>query len=88
VCEPCQLAKSKQLPFPSSIRVSTTPLQLIHTDVRCSPVVSLSGFQYYVIFIDDFSRYAWLYPICLKSDVYTTSLKFKSLVENQFSTNI
>jgi len=51
VCEPCQLVKGKQLPFPSSTRVSATPLQLIHTDVCCSPVVSLSGFRYYVIFL-------------------------------------
>jgi len=88
VCEPCQLAKSKQLPFPSSSRVSTAPLQLIHTDVWFSPVVSLSGFRYYVIFIDDYSRYSWLYPLFIKSDVYVTFLKFKSLVENQFSCRI
>jgi transposase InsO family protein len=88
VCEPCHLAKSKQLPFPSSTRVSTAPLQLIHTDVWCSPVVSLSGFRYYVIFIDDFSRYSWLYPLSQKSDVFTSFMKFKSLVENQFSTQI
>jgi transposase InsO family protein len=88
VCESCQLAKSKQLPFPSSPRVSTAPLQLIHTDVWCSPVVSLSGFRYYVIFIDDYSRYSWLYPLSLKYDVYVTFLKFKSLVENQFSCSI
>jgi transposase InsO family protein len=88
VCEPCQLAKSKQLPFPPSTRVSTAPLQLIHTDVWCSPIVSLSGFRYYVLFIDDFSRYSWLYPLSLKSDVYNAFQKFKSLVENQFSTRI
>jgi len=88
VCEPCQLAKSKQLPFPSSTRVSTAPLQLIHTDVWCSPIVSLSGFCYYVLFIDDFSRYSWLYPLSLKSDVYNAFQEFNCLVENQFSTRI
>jgi transposase InsO family protein len=88
VCEPCQLAKSKQLPFPLSSRVSSAPLQLVHTDVWCSPVVSSSGFRYYVIFIDDFSRYSWLYPLHNKSDAFISFKKFKALVENQFSSRI
>lgn len=58
LCEPCQLGKSKQLPFPSS----TMPLQLIHTDVWSSPIMSLIGFRYHVIFIDDFSRFSWMSP--------------------------
>lgn len=88
VCESCQLAKSKQLPFSLSSRVSSAPLQLVHTDVWCSPVVSFSGFRYYVIFIDDFSRYSWLYPLHIKSDVFISFKKFKALVENQFSSRI
>jgi transposase InsO family protein len=51
-------------------------------------VVSLSGFHYYVLFIDDFSRYSCLCPLSLKSDVYTAFQKSKSLVENQFFTLI
>jgi transposase InsO family protein len=50
--------------------------------------VSLSGFRYYVIFIDDFSRYSWLYPLSKKSDVLVSFMKFKSLMENQFSARI
>ena len=33
VCDACQRAKSHQLPYNSSSRVSHTPLELIHTDV-------------------------------------------------------
>jgi hypothetical protein len=37
VCKPCQLGKSKQLPFQPSPRVSLCPLDLIHSDVwSCS----------------------------------------------------
>uniref|UniRef100_A0A8R7TQI2 GAG-pre-integrase domain-containing protein n=1 Tax=Triticum urartu TaxID=4572 RepID=A0A8R7TQI2_TRIUA len=33
VCDPCQQAKSHQLPYPISTSVSTAPLQLIFSDV-------------------------------------------------------
>jgi transposase InsO family protein len=84
-CEPCQLAKNKCLPFVKSNRESTFPFQLVHSDVWQSPVVSLSGFRYYVTFIDDFSRFSWLFPLKLKSDVHSCFLQFKSMVENLVS---
>jgi len=64
------------------------PLQLIHTDVWSSPVMSLNGFRYYVIFIDDFSRFSWLYPLHHKSDVFISFVKFKALVETQLSCHL
>ena len=35
VCDACQRAKSHQLPYNNSSRVSSKPLELIHTDVSC-----------------------------------------------------
>jgi transposase InsO family protein len=84
-CEPCQLAKNKRLPFVKSNRESSFPLQLVHSDVWQSPMISLSGFCYYVIFIDDFSRFSWLFPLKLKSDVHSCFLQFKSMAENLVS---
>jgi hypothetical protein len=55
VCESCQLGKSKQLPFSESNRISTSPLELIHSNVWTSPIPSLSGCKFYVLFIDDYS---------------------------------
>jgi len=88
VCESCQLGKSKHLPFSASNRRTNTPLHLIHTDIWTSPVISISGYKYYVIFVDDFSRFSWLYPLHTKSDVYDCFVKFKLLAENQFSSSI
>jgi hypothetical protein len=88
VCEPCQLGKSKQLPFQASTRISSCPLDLIHSDVWSCSTKSMNGCQYYVLFIDDFSRFTWLYPIHNKSDVFSIFVKFKSIVENQFSCSI
>jgi hypothetical protein len=88
LCDSCQIAKSKKLSFSDSHRISTHPLELIHSDVWTSPILSLGGCKYYVIFIDDHSRFTWLYPLRNKSDVLPCFVKFKNLVENLFSSSI
>ena len=64
-------------------------LDLIHYDIwGPSPIKSNLGFVYYVLFIDDYSRFTWLYPLKLKSDFYDTFIQFQNFVENQYSTHI
>ena len=59
---------------------------MIHTDL-CGPmsVPSLNGCQFYVIFIDDYSRRTWIYFLKHKdsSEVLSKFKEFKALVENQ-----
>jgi hypothetical protein len=88
ICASCQLGKGKKQPFLASNRVSEFPLQLIHTDLWTSPIPSITGFKYYVAFIDDYSRFTWIYPLQHKSETFDIFTKFKLLVENQFSTKI
>ena len=85
ICDSCQLGKSKRLSFSASHRQTSKPLYLIHTDIWTSSVISVSGYKYYVVFVDDFSRYTWIYPLHTKSDVYACFIKFKIPVEKQFS---
>lgn len=88
LCESCQLGKSSRLPF-SSTFVATRPFERIHCDLwGPSPVFSVQGFKYYVIFIDHFSRYCWFYPLKLKFDLYFVFLMFQSVVENLFNQKI
>jgi hypothetical protein len=88
LCDSCQVSKSKKLSFPTSTRISTHPLELIHSDVWTSPIVSIGGCKNYVVFIDDFSRFSWLFPLHKKSEVLSCFIKFKNLVENFFSCRI
>jgi hypothetical protein len=53
VCGACQQAKSHQLPFSGSTRVTTKPLELVHSDVWGLAIKSVNGYQYYVSFLDD-----------------------------------
>ena len=71
VCDACSLAKSHKLPFSQSTYKSTRPLALIHSDVwGLAPITSRFSYSYYVIFVDDYSKYTWLFPMKKKSDVF------------------
>jgi len=88
LCTPCQLAKSRKLPFCDSSRVTSTPLELIHCDIWIFPVFSTNGYKYYIIYVDDFSRYTWLITLKHKSDALEQFVKFKRLTKILFSLRI
>jgi histone deacetylase 1/2 len=81
VCDACQQGKSHQLPFSLSTRVTTAPLEIIYSDVWGPAQVSTSGHQFYVSFIDAYSRFTWLYLLKHKSDVFKVFLQFQQHVE-------
>jgi len=69
-CSGCKLAKFSTLPFNRSISVSSSPFDLIHSDVwGPSPVATKGGSRYYVSFIDDHTRYCWVYLMKHRSDL-------------------
>ena len=43
---------------------------------------SLSGYVYYVSFIDDFSSKTWIYFMKNKYEVFNKFKEFKALIEN------
>jgi hypothetical protein len=71
VCRGCALGKYTKTPFQSSDNRAAGILDLIHSDV-CGPMshVSLSGYEYYVTFIDDHSRRTWIYFLKTKDEVF------------------
>jgi histone deacetylase 1/2 len=83
-CEACQLGKHVRLLFSSSSSVSHVPFQIVHADVWTSPVNSFSGFQYYLVLIDDFTHYVWTFPLHSKSEVLQCLLHFHAYVCTQF----
>ncbi|KAF8394586.1 hypothetical protein HHK36_020800 [Tetracentron sinense] len=89
ICSSCQMGKSSRLPFQLSDSISQYPLELVHTDVwGPSSITSINGAKFYVTFIDDFSRYCWIFPLAFKSQVYDVFVRFKSLVETMFDRKI
>ncbi|SGZ07892.1 BQ5605_C030g10749 [Microbotryum silenes-dioicae] len=70
VCNACLSAKGHRLPFPDSDSHSSERLGLVHSDVLSLPERSLTGKQYLVTFLDDYSRKLCAYAIGHKSKVF------------------
>ncbi|GJZ42787.1 ribonuclease H-like domain-containing protein [Tanacetum coccineum] len=51
VCHAWQLGKHVKLPFSNSTSIVSRCLEIIHSDIWTSPIVSTGGFKYYVIFL-------------------------------------
>ena len=84
VCDVCQFGKLSQMSFPiNQAWRANEKLQLVHTDV-CGPmsVASHGGSKYFLLFIDDYTRFCWVYFLQQKSEVFTMFQKFKAAVEN------
>lgn len=64
-------------------------LELIHTDI-CGPfpMAAWNGQQYFMTFIDDFSRYGYIYLLHKKSQSLDMFKIFKAEVENQLGKRI
>ena len=70
--ESCVIGKQHREEFPiHKEKRQREILELIHTDV-CGPMKtrSISGIWYFLIFVDDRSRYTSVYFIRMKSDVF------------------
>ena len=61
-CVSCQSAKQSALSFNNNDSFSHASFDLIHSDIwGPSPTTIIGGSKYFVIFVDDFSRYTWIY---------------------------
>ena len=59
---------------------SSDILEIIHTDIR-SPDMDSHGQKYFITFIDDYSRYMYLYLLHNKSEALDAFKIFKVEVE-------
>jgi hypothetical protein len=83
ICKGCAQGKNVKIPFPSSDNKAKGILDIVHSDM-CGPMIatSLSGYVYYVSFIDDFSCKTWIYFLKAKREVFSKFKESKALVEN------
>ena len=88
-CVSCQLGKQPALPFNTSESISTDVFDFIHSDVLGpSSISSISGSRYFVVFVDDYSRYSWIFNMKHRSELLQVYSNFAKVVETQFSKRI
>ena len=82
-CVSCQLGKQTVLPFNTSKLISIDIFDLIHSDVwGPSSVSSIGGSRYFVVFVDVYSHYSWIFNMKHRSElllVYSNFAKWLKL---------
>ena len=88
-CESCLLGKMTKSPFKRKSERASDVLGLIHTDV-CGPMnISIRrGYNYFIMFTDDLSRYTCVYLMKHKSELFKIFKRFRSEVEKQTAKSI
>jgi hypothetical protein len=90
ICEGCVKGKHQRTSFPKdgTMRASQL-LEIVHTNV-CGPMrITLhGGVQYFLIFIDHFSRKIHVYLLKAKRETFEKFKQYKALVENEIGHKI
>ena len=88
VYESC-LGKMTKGPFNAKGWRAQELLELVHTDV-CGPMSTQTkgGYQYFITFTDDYSRYDYVYLIRRKFKAFERFKEFRAEVENQLGKRI
>ena len=88
LCSTCILAKQKRAPHRKTPAQRTTrPFELIHSDSCQMTTPSISGAQYYLIFIDDYSRWTFVYFLMHKNATNCTKAfqEVLSIIKTRFA---
>lgn len=88
VCESCVFGKHVKLPFYASSTNTLMPFDIMHSDLWTSPILSTAGHKYYILFLDDYSKFLWTFPITKKSQAYSIFSSLSALIKTQFEKNI
>ena len=87
-CEICVQAKQPRKPF-KSVERKAKLLLLIHSDICDLKNIITHGEEIcFITFIDDFSKYCYIYLINSKNEFYDKFKIYKILVENQLDNKI
>ena len=80
LCDSCLTKKQRRLPFPKTAKYhATEALELIHDDL-CGPITPATpgGSKYFILLVDDCSRYMWLQLLTSKNEAAKAVKKFKA----------
>ncbi|KAL0427662.1 UNVERIFIED_CONTAM: hypothetical protein Slati_2941000 [Sesamum latifolium] len=87
--ESCLKGKMTKKPFVGQSAIANNLLDLVHTDV-CGPlsIPARGGFSYFITFINDHSRYGYVYLMRYKSEAFGRFKEYRLEVENQTNRKI
>ena len=87
-CPGCLTSRLKQTPFPSHEEVSTSPLELVHSDLCDMLSPSWDKKRYMLVLVDQHTRYLWAYALEMKSETSATIQQWLAYAERLTSTSL
>ena len=77
------------MPFNTGESISTDIFDLLHSNLwRPSSVFTIGGSLYFIVFVDDYSHYNWIFNMKHRSELLKVYSNFAKIVETQFSKHI
>ena len=73
---------------PPSTTRATKPFEQIHSDLKSFLVLSYHKYKYFIVFLDDYTSYAWITLLHDKALAITALKQWLVLIENQFDQTI
>ena len=84
VCESCLEGKMTNRPFKTKGNRAKDVLELVHTNLCGSMnIQARGGYEYFVTFIDDYSRYGYIYLLRRKSKCFKKFKEYKASAEKR-----
>ncbi|KAL8134929.1 hypothetical protein AgCh_009805 [Apium graveolens] len=89
VCESFLEGKMTNRPFKAKGNRAKQVLELVHSDL-CGPmnIQEKGGYEYFVTFIDDYSRYGYVYLLRRKSECFDKFKEYKAKTEKRINKSI
>jgi transposase InsO family protein len=90
LCSACQAGKQVGVHHPhKNIMTTDMPLELLHMDLF-GPIsyISIGGSKYYLVIVDDYSRFTWVFFLQEKSQTQETLKRFLRQAQNEFRLSI
>jgi hypothetical protein len=90
LCSSCQAGKQVENTHPKKSMMSTSKaFELLYMDLfEPTQYTSIGGNKYDFVIVDNYTRYAWIFFLVDKSDVFATFKSFVKGIHNEFKTTI
>jgi len=89
-CAGCLVGKQQRKGSRMPMLTATKRLERVHCDLsgRIEQKGGLDNVEYFVVFIDEFLRFTWLYPLKTKDESRGAFVAFKAYAECQYGLNL
>jgi transposase InsO family protein len=90
ICSACQAGKQVGVHRPhKNIMTTNRPLELLHMDLfGLIAYICIDGSKYYLVIMDDYSRFTWVFFLQEKSQTQETLKRFLRQAQNEFGLRI